>query len=321
MKESLRILLDGLVDYAGLFPPAQLPVERAVRNYAAYHGEDAAWMLGSFILPVARLAEFEDAVMKLPDATETYGWRLSAIASPQSGASLEAFTADIARINDFNRRHRSSVQDAHGSEVLARFVIDGIEVKVDSGEEVRGLAAVLGRSDELACYCEVGLNEEMIECLDAISEAALRNKTSLLAKVRTGGLDASGFPTNELLLRFIAACYERGISFKATAGLHHPLRGTHTFTYEEDSQRGVMHGFLNVFIAAAFICHGMRRDEAIGILDATSLDDFRFDENAVAWRTHHLDKEQLRNARLLATSFGSCSFTEPLQDLKALNLL
>src|SRR5262249_51270542 len=58
MHASLRALLAGVIDYAGLFPPAKLPLDQAVRNYARYRTEPESWMLGRFVCPAARLAEF-----------------------------------------------------------------------------------------------------------------------------------------------------------------------------------------------------------------------------------------------------------------------
>ena len=46
MNASLRALLTGVVDYAGLFPPARLPLDEAIRNYARYRQGSDAWMLG-----------------------------------------------------------------------------------------------------------------------------------------------------------------------------------------------------------------------------------------------------------------------------------
>src|SRR5438034_7858967 len=57
MRASLRALLTGVIDYAGLFPPAGLPLEQAIRNYARYRQEPESWMLGRFVCPAARLAE------------------------------------------------------------------------------------------------------------------------------------------------------------------------------------------------------------------------------------------------------------------------
>lgn len=49
----LRTLLIHAVDYAGLFPPAKLDMETAVRNYASYQEGEHSWALGRFIVPVS----------------------------------------------------------------------------------------------------------------------------------------------------------------------------------------------------------------------------------------------------------------------------
>ena len=80
-----------------------------------------------------------------------------------------------------------------------------------------------------------------------------------------------------------------------------------------------MHGFLNVFLAAAFAWHGERDIEPV--LAETDPAAFRFDDRA-HWRDRSLDAEQVREARAhFAHAFGSCSFEEPVRDLEALGLL
>ena len=114
-------------------------------------------------------------------------------------------------------------------------------------------------------------------------------------------------------------CAERRVPLKATAGLHHPVRAPQPLTYDADAPRAVTHGFLNVFLAAAFAWHG---DRDIGpVLAETDPAAFRFDGRA-HWRDRSLDAGQVREARLhFAHSFGSCSFDEPVRDLEALGLL
>jgi hypothetical protein len=297
-------------------------MKQAVDKYNTYRGESDSWMLGRFVLPLTRHSEFEAATNPLPSSTYISDWHLSAICAARRESLIEDFASELSQISDFNQRHNRDIHDSFDDEYLTGFLIDAIEVKANNAAEVRQLAAVLkSTGSELDCFCEVPLNDAMLECLNAIGEIVIGEEARLFAKVRTGGLDASGFPSAHSLLSFIAACHERGISFKATAGLHHPLCGTHPFTYEENSAQGMMHGFLNVFLAAAFISNGMDMKEAAQILDETSLEGFRFEADGVAWRTNRLTNFELRNARLLATSFGSCSFTEPLADLRTLNLL
>src|SRR6185503_6096765 len=71
---------------------------------------------------------------------------------------------------------------------------------------------------------------------------------SAAAKVRTGGVTPEAFPAPGKLAEFISACHGAGVPFKATAGLHHPVRAEYPLTYEPGCPRGVMHGFLNVFL-------------------------------------------------------------------------
>jgi hypothetical protein len=120
----------------------------------------------------------------------------------------------------------------------------------------------------------------------------------------------------------MAACLRAGIPFKATAGLHHPLRAEYNLTYASDSPRGLMFGFLNLFLAAAFLQAGLTEELAERLLEERSLEGFQIDEQSVQWLGHRLTLRDLRRARLQGlVSFGSCSFTEPLEALQALGLL
>ena len=157
-------------------------------------------------------------------------------------------------------------------------------------------------------YCEVPIGD-----LDEVKRAGC------FAKLRTGGVKPEAIPAVGDVAAFIVACAERRLPFKATAGLHHPVRAPHPLTYEADAPRAVMHGFLNVFLAAAFAWHGDRDLEPV--LAETDPAAFRFDERA-HWRDRSLDADQVREARQqFAHSFGSCSFEEPVRDLEALGLL
>jgi len=142
------------------------------------------------------------------------------------------------------------------------------------------------------------------------------------AKVRTGGITAAQFPEPAVLLRFIASCFRTGVPFKATAGLHHPLRGRYRLTYEPNSAQGTMFGFLNVFLAAAGVHRGMGEAQALELLTESDPASLRWDDDGVAWRGEHIDTPTLAAVRRgAAIAFGSCSFEEPIGDLRALGLL
>ena len=92
-------------------------------------------------------------------------------------------------------------------------------------------------------------------------------------------------------------------------------------TYAPNAPRAVMHGFVNVFTAAAFAWHG----ELELLLDLLNDDDphaFAFRAEELSWRGHALTTAQVEEARRdFAHSFGSCSFEEPIADLRELGWL
>lgn len=300
--DAAGVLLRDLIDYAGLFPPASLAMAPSVANYDAYSRLEGNWILGRFVVQVARLAEFEEAFAGLPTPTPGTGltnWRLSVLLGSDP-------VADVARIREFNGRFASS-----GSGRTA--VVESVEVKVAGAEEINRLSGIVPA--ELATYFEFPLSS----CEESIAAVAGCGRR---AKIRTGGDTADKFPAPEDVVEFIRLCAAANVPFKATAGLHHPLRSVHRFTYQPDSPSGVMHGFLNVFLAAAFLRAGLETALAAQLLDEQSADSFHFDADGVGWRQHRLSRHEIAVARRgFAVSFGSCSFTEPLDDLKSLRLL
>ena len=117
-------------------------------------------------------------------------------------------------------------------------------------------------------------------------------------------------------------CISNDVPFKATAGLHHPLRNEYHLTYEPDSPVGPMYGFLNVFLTAGFMRHRMSDEEAIELLQERNAAALVVTPTTICWRDHELDEKELRVMRDgVATSFGSCSFSEPVDELRPLSLL
>lgn len=306
MNKPLRFLLEHLIDYAGLFPPAELTMAEAAGNYAAYRQSEHNWMLGKFIVPASRLDEFEQAAAEYWPRDDADGnWKLSVL----GGANLEA---DIARINSFSRRR--TVGEGAG------VMIDTIEFRASSIAEIEAAMRVMRTSDlALTCFIEIPINDDPKELGELIKAIGAEGA---FAKVRTGGVTADAFPSSQNLARFISICAEEDVGFKATAGLHHPLRSVNRLTYTPDSPSAMMHGFLNVFLAAAFAQNGMDAQRLAELLEETSPAAFRFESGCVYWRDEMLVVGHLRNARnLFAIAFGSCSFTEPIEDLQRLHLL
>lgn len=272
-------LLEGVVDYAGLFPPAALDLPAAVAEYERHRRGADAWMLGRFVLPASRLAELE--------APE--GWRLSALLGPD-------VAADAAAVEAFNAAQ------------AGRAAVDSVELKAASPPEV---APALARAPRgVTAYVEIPLDETLDASLDAI------RAHGGCAKARTGGVTAAAFPPPEAVFRFIEGCLRRALSFKATAGLHHPVRAEQALTYAADAPRGVMHGFLNVLAAIALV--GIEpRETALAALEDRVPAAFAVEDGALSWRGHRLDE----SVRASFRGFGSCSFAEPVADLRALGLI
>jgi hypothetical protein len=293
--QSVRILLTGLIDYAGLFPPAELDMKSAVRNYASYREADHGWALGRFIAPVSRLEEVEHAAQDF-FLVSAVPWRLSILCSPEPEA--------VRKILDFNQRH-SGPADA---------VIDTVEMNIPETEKIGPARNLLPEGIEV--YFELPVATDPSAGVAKIRTAGGR------AKVRAGGIRADLIPAPADLVRFIKTCAAANVPFKATAGLHHALRSAHKLTYDPDSASGIMHGFLNVFVGAILIQAGLSSEQACHVLEEESRTAFQFGNHGIAWRDQQVRNEQIYETRHnLAIAFGSCSFEEPIDDLVELGLL
>jgi hypothetical protein len=299
--DATCILLRDLIDYAGLFPPASLSMAQSVANYGEYLRSEHKWILGRFVVPVARLGEFEEAFDELPAAASQTNakWRLSVLLGTD-------VVMDVTAIREFHDRMANSSS-------CRKAAVEAVEINVANDEEVTRLSAMIPA--ELATYFEVPL-ANCGECIAAVSANAR------CAKIRAGGETAEKFPDSESVIEFIRLCTAAHVPFKATAGLHHPLRSVHRFNYHPESPSGMMHGFLNVFLAAAFLRTGMEARLAIQLLEEQAPRAFRFNLDGISWREHRLKRDEIALARAnFAVSFGSCSFTEPIDDLRSLHLL
>jgi len=291
---TLRALMRRLVDYAGLFPPAALSMEEAVRHYAAHLSSRDAWMLGRFVVPVDRLGEFAEAAVPVTGDTGD-AWRLSALIG--GDAALAG-----AQIRAFNAAHRG------------RFMIDVVECRaVAPGAVGASIGALPG---ELRIFVELPLLDDPRGMLTEIRTAGA------WAKMRTGGTTADAFPSAREVGRFIARASELLVPFKATAGLHHPVCGEYPLTYDDGAPRARMFGFLNIFVAAAFAQSRAQERTLTEIVDDCEIASFRFGDDELAWRGRTVTARQIASARSsLGLAFGSCSFQEPVDDLRALGLL
>ncbi len=307
MTESLRALLAGLIDYAGLFPPAKLPLPEALANHVRYRASADAWMLGRFICPAARLGELAALEHLFRD-----GPPLTISALGRGGASADEFLTGLrADLDDI-----IVCRERLGEQV----VIDVIEVRLPAelpaARAVLWGAAELTRSAGLTLFLESPppTREALPELIGAIHEAPFIHPAGF--KLRTGGLEPAAFPPREQIAFALSACVTAPVPFKATAGLHHP------FPRFEPGVNARMHGFVNLFTTGVLMhARSIGADRACAILEDNEPSHFRFTDAGLDWQGLKASTEEVLRARKTVLSFGSCSFDEPRDDLRVIGWL
>lgn len=300
--QSVHTLVSSLIDYAGLYPPAQLDPQSTVRQFARVHSSPRQWMLGRLIWPIATLDDLSTlAVGHAPEAVapETHGaWAISCILSPTAS---EEFPRELERVMSFNERH-----EQEGSPAMR---IDSVEMRgVDAPSIERALSEL---PDDIFPYFELAVETD----LRGIVASLVGEEAG--AKFRTGGTTPQAHPAAGDLAKAIHACAAAGVPFKATAGLHRAL--CHFNTTAGSKQ----FGFLNVFIGAA-LTYGRKIDvEGLtNFLTVASVDEIDFSDKSISWKGARLATEEIEDIRSrFAHSFGTCSFEEPWDDLVAMEFV
>lgn len=290
---SRHALLEGIVDYAGLFPPAGLAMEPAVEEFARQRVGDEAWMLAAFVVPASRLGEFAAAAAR-SRRDEAEPWPLSVLLGGDPWADLQG-------LERFAAEHSA----------LGRAV--ALELRPATPEQI---GAVVERApDAVQVFCELPWEAPLEPWLTALGTAGA------WAKIRTGGVTSDLVPPLDAVARFLRACHAAGVGLKFTAGLHHPVRSSQPLTYANDAPTAILHGFLNVFFAAALLARAAADDATLhAVLADQDPASFTLEhDGGVRWRSLSIDGEAVRAVRTtFARSFGSCSFAEPVHDLQQL---
>ena len=244
--------------------------------------------------------------------TGEHGWMLGAFVVPAGRLGELAAAAEGAGVS-----HPWPIS------VLVSSADEGARLRIPDGFHVRSIEigpvepeGIRSSSGDRQLFYEVPLGDRPDDRLDAILRAGAG------AKVRTGGIEAGAFPTAERLARFVDGCAERRVPFKATAGLHHPLRGRYPLTYERDSAQCEMFGFLEFALVAALLWHRrIDTHEAAARLGGQP-SAVELSSDALAWAGHPMGAAEIAEARRsFFRSFGSCSFHEPVTDLARLGFL
>ncbi|TCC45220.1 hypothetical protein E0H75_32500 [Kribbella capetownensis] len=279
---TVPALFRHLVDDAAMFPPGDLPLTEAVEAHRAHLTAPYADLVGPFVCT-------DDDLMKVAAEAARTGREPLRVAVVITGGAGGIEPA--VRYGD-----RSTDVEVTAIEVRLRNEDDL------SRNALRVVRACDDCLDEETAYVEIGLDGAWERALDVVADAGYA------AKLRTGGLDASLFPSEGQIAAFITACLDREVAFKCTAGLHNAVRHTAADTGFEH------HGFLNVLLATRASLDGASLDEVAAVLASR-------DGDALAARAREMSEQQAAGTRRWFTSFGSCSIEEPRHDLTALSLL
>ncbi|HZO94337.1 MAG TPA: hypothetical protein VFB22_11300 [Candidatus Baltobacteraceae bacterium] len=302
-----RALLDHLIDDASLFPPRGLPMRAALRHHARHSESAYPWIGGRFVLPASRADEFA--------TTRADGdpIALSVILDAATrGAKGDVVRADLHRVERLR--------------VLPGVSVESLELRLPGGLDAAGLERAVAAvttsfgGSEIALWIEGDYDagwrlapDETMSLL-AQTRSAAPAQLTLGAKVRCGGARPGSTPPAEDLASFVVAAQAAGVPWKATAGLHHPVRTVRGGT--------PMHGFLNLFVAGTLLHAGALEPARVAaVLAETDARAFVVDPMHVGWRDARVDAEAIAAARAHCVSYGSCSFDEPVNDLRELGIL
>jgi hypothetical protein len=285
-------LYAGLVDDAALFPPAGKPLAAAVPAHFAHRGSWYADLVGPFLCPDALLPELAAA---LDDQPGDDPLALGLVVAGGAGAIEPAlvWTGRLERVR------LAGVEIALRDEPQLGRNVERVAWALDSA----------GLPDDVLVTVEVPRVPGWETALDAAAETGFRTK------LRTGGEVTEAFPAEREVARFILACLDRELAFKCTAGLHHAVRTTDRPTDRPGEVPGLeRHGFLNVALATRAGLDGADEDALIEILADR-------DTDAIRAAVQALDDRSAASTRRWFTSFGSCSVSDPLEDLLRLRIL
>lgn len=309
---SFKALLTQAIDYAGLFPPASLPLKEAWEKYLQHREEPESWMLSHFVCPLNRIPEFSALFQENP--TEKISLVLLGRPEKTVGSFLSSLQSDL---NLFVQQNRICE-----GKLMARNLELRLPEEVHSRKEIgkffeQTLSTLREAIPEpVATFFEVPVGPEWRQRTLATWEA-LGNHPEVGFKLRCGGIESAAFPSPELVAFVLSECRDRKIPLKLTQGLHHPMR------HEDPTIKTKMHGFLNLLFASALAWRNPLDEKSVQkILEEEEPGQFQFLADRIQWGEFSAEITSIEEARKkFVTSFGSCSFDEPREDLKAMGLL
>jgi hypothetical protein len=328
--KSVENIMKGIIDYAGIFPPAHLPFDLAFNKYIDYLESEDNWMLSKFVCPFNKLGELVRLLSDNNIFNEDKKLNIAVLGalsfnSEQFDITIKKDLRDLMKFQSLlaNRVNICSYEVKIPNQYMDfRDTSDLLDTLNITNELFRNKI-----SNEIQLFFEPDLQKDnwedildsLIPCLSVCNQYYLENDDfpKIGFKLRTGGVTSNDFPTSEKVTGAIKRCIDNNVPFKATAGLHHPLRN-----YDETA-KAFAHGFLNVFGAGIFYYYHMFEESFItDIIEEENMNNFKFDDENFYWKKFKVSYDEIAFVRYtFMLSFGSCSFDEPRNDLRKLNLL
>ncbi|MDK1027113.1 MAG: hypothetical protein QGM49_07290, partial [Actinomycetota bacterium] len=303
---SMRLVLDArtaafaaLIDYAGLFPPASLDMDDAVVAYRRALASPQSWVAGRFLCRASQLTDLAaSATASLVAGDQP--WEIGVIFDLPPGESAALAT-------DFH------------AEMDPVMTVAAAEARLDEPTAVRVgalLDAILAIAPDVVPFVEVDRSASLRDQVELITDGLEQRHRVGGAKIRCGGVSPDLVPTPGEVAEFIMAATTRSLPFKATAGLHQPIR-------HFDEELGVeRHGFVNLLMASTFAASGMDRAVLEAVIAEVDPDAFAISTAFASWRDHEVPGSALRRTRQSGfVSYGSCDFDEPVEALRALGFI
>lgn len=326
MEKTFKTFMQGMIDYAGLFPPADLSLDTAIQNYSEYRKSEDAWMLSRFIIPALRLDELQPYGETLFREGKPFAFSVLGKGTETVSEFQEHIPELIAAVEAFHNAHGDRVTTEVLEIKLPREAVfaNDTDLLIDIYDET---AQALDRSERTPNYIffEGYFEENWKKDIRLLLEAMRshnknfdgNNVIETAFKLRCGGVEAHMFPSVEEIAFALNTARENNVALKATAGLHHPIR------HYADSVQTKMHGFFNVFGGAMLAyAHDLDEDKFAEVLKEEDPDHFSFTDNSFRWKNFSVSEDEMKWLRKTALiSFGSCSFDEPREDLHKLGLL
>jgi hypothetical protein len=303
VSASLCVLLNQAIDYAGMFPPCGLPLKPALQNQATYVRSPEAWMLNGFVLPVQ---QFDAAKRLLSQFDAQHSLRLAALGpkTENPNSFFDVLKNAMSTIRSFPKYDIGLISVSHLEMFLPQ---DANTVTLKEAKSIAG---------EFPVFWEAP-RDKAEQTIELLAEINSHDKIAPFGyKLRTGGVTADAFPSSVQIARALTMAATHQLPIKFTAGLHHPVRQF------RDEVKTKMHGFLNVLGAAVLAAeYQWSADQTVMMLEEEDPRSFAFTDDFFAWRGWKINTESVRHRRTLVRSFGSCSFDEPREDLRALGFL